>query len=208
MRKWQSAKWSIKLNIKHLIPPVIVPFLLIVSIASTVRAQLIQDSAGTVPYKDVTPRVETTIDKTAIIALRHIVQARSDIHRRAFATARRDLTEAARLMDSIRDDLSPSTAKNLIGIARLHLGYERSAQVLHDLPLIYSSLEMVGYSFPTDKAKMHLDRAKGYLERDVKQGTDRELALADKSLIVIEVELPLLRAQHYVTKARGVSCQQ
>jgi hypothetical protein len=162
------------------------------------RAQL--DSP--VPYKSITPQVESTIEKTAIIALRRISQARSDIHRKAWASARRELAEAARLMESIRDDLSTSTAKSLIRVARKHLELEHPQQVQHDLPPIYSSLDLISVYLPTDKAKMHIDRAKGYLGRNDKRGADRELILADRSLIVIEVELPLLNAQRYVTKAQ------
>jgi hypothetical protein len=156
-----------------------------------------------IPYKSLTPQVESTIENTAIIALRHISQARSDIHQRALAAARRELAEAVRLMDSIRDNLSTSPAKNFIEVARKHLEYEQARQVLHDLPPIYASLEKVSVYLPTDRAKTHLDRAKAHLEKNDKRAADRELVLTGKSLIIIEVEVPLLRAQQYVTKAQG-----
>ena len=157
-----------------------------------------------VPYLSITPMVESAISRTATIVLRHIAQARSDIHRKAWTGARRNLTEAARLMDTIRDDLSTAPAKNLIRIARTHLEYEQEQRVLLDLPPIYSSLEAVSVYLPTDRAKMHLDRAKEFLERNNKRGAERELALADKSLIVIEVEQPLLKSQRYVKKAEDL----
>jgi hypothetical protein len=155
-----------------------------------------------VPYRSITQQVQSTIEKTAIIALRHVSQARSCIHRKDWARAKRDLDQAARLMESIRDDLSTSTVKDLIKVAREHLEFEYSRQVLRDLPPIYSSLDLISVYLPTDKARMHIDRAKGFLERNEKREADRELALADSSLIVIEVELPLLGLQQNVTSAR------
>ena len=156
-----------------------------------------------VPYRSVTPLEESTIDRTAIVALRQISQARSDIHRRDLAGARRDLAEANRLIETIRDNLSTASSKNLIQVARRHLEYEPARQVMHDLPPIYSSLEMISVYLPTDKAKLHVDRAKGYLERNDKRGADKELALADNSMIIIEIELPLLKSQQYIKKAQG-----
>ena len=148
------------------------------------------------------PDVESAIDRTTVIALRHLAQARADIHREAWASASRDVTESARLLESIRDDLSTSTVKNLISIARNHLEFEPTERILRDLPPIYSSLDKISIYLPTDKAKMHIDRAKGYLEKDDKRKADRELSKADKSLIIIEVELPLLRLKQDVTKAQ------
>jgi hypothetical protein len=191
-------------NMKIIYHPVLlfIPLLFISLIASTSRAQM-PPSDSAVPYKSITSQEETTIEKTAAIALRHISQARSDIHRKAFASAKLDLAEATRLMETIRDDLSTATAKNLIRVTRKHLEYEKSQQVLRDLPPIYSSLDSISIYLPTDKAKLHIDRAKEFLARNDKRGAEVELVLADKSLIIIEVELPLLKAQQYIVKAQG-----
>lgn len=175
--------------------------LLIIIFASISRAQMSQ-SDSVVPCKSITPQMESTMERTKISILRIISQARSDIHRKEWSRARSDLSEAAGMMESIREDLPTSTVKNFIGIARKHLEYEQAKQVLHELPLIYASLERLSVYLPTEKAKMHIDKAKDYLGINKKKDADRELALADKSLIVIEVELPLLKAQRYVGKAR------
>jgi YfdX protein len=157
----------------------------------------------TVPYKSISPLVESTTERTAIVAVRSIAEARSDIHRKAMARAGRDLDDAMRLMETIRDDLTTSPARNLIRIARKHLEIEPAGQVVHDLTPIYDSLDTISVYLPTDRAKAHLDRAKTDLEQGDKRGADRELALADTSLIINEVELPLLKAERYVALARG-----
>jgi len=177
--------------------------LFIALFTSETRAQMLQSDIA-VPYKSITPGVESTIERTRIRVLVHISQARSDLHRKDWAQARRESEEAVRLMYSIRDDLSTATAKNLIRIARKHLEYEPSQQVLSDdFPPIFTSLNEVSVYLPTDKALLHVGRAERYLQSDNKKQADWELTQADKSLIVIEVELPLLRSQQYVTKAQG-----
>ena len=155
------------------------------------------------PLTGVPPGEEPTVRRAAITALRDISRARLAIHRTKPASARRDLAEAARLLVTVRDDLSTAPVKNFIQIARKHLVYEPAHQVLQDLPLIYSSLEMVSGYLPTHKAKLHIDRTKDCLERNDKQAADRELTRADDSLIITEVEFPLTLTQKYLENAQG-----
>lgn len=152
-------------------------------------------------YKSITAQEQSTLERTSIIALRHITQARYDIYRKELTSARVNLERAEKLLATIKDDLSTSVVKNFIWIARKHLEYEPTKQVLRDFPQIYSALDMISVYIPTDKAKRYIDNAKVFLEKDKKFDADKELALADKSLIVIEVELPLLRVQRFITKA-------
>jgi hypothetical protein len=154
------------------------------------------------PYRSITPRVESTIENTATVALRRISQARADIRRNSWETARHEIDEAKRVLDSIRDTLSASTSKNLIRIARNHLEYEESAQILKELPRIYASLDRISTYLPTDKARNHLMLAKSYLEKNNKKDAARELSRADRSLVVIENEEPLLSSIYYLEKAR------
>ena len=176
--------------------------LLVSFMASTSLAQTTPSNRIIEPDKNLTSQVESALERTTIVAVRHITQARSDLYRKELTRARLELEKAERVMETIKDDLSTTTLKNFIWIARKHLEYENSQQVLHDFPQIYSSLEMISVYIPTDKARMYVDRAKGYLEKDKKREAERELGLAEKSLIVIEVELPLLKAQRYVTLAQ------
>jgi hypothetical protein len=160
-------------------------------------------SDDTVPYKSVAPLVESTTERTAVVVLRRIAEARSAIHRNAANRARRDLDEATRLMETIRNELSTAPTRNLIGIARRHLEYEDAAKVRGDLPTIQDALDAISVYFPTDRAKEHVDRAGGCLERQDKKCADHELALADGSLVITEVEQPLARAERYVERAQA-----
>lgn len=192
------------MKIYHLVVPAIVPFTIISIMATAVpgvRAQAVE-SGITVPYRSITPQVEAVIDRTAVSALLKIARARSDIHHKSMTRARHDLTEAMILMDTITNNLSTATARNLMLIARKHLEYETSENVLRDLTPIYASLDRISVYLPTDKAKEHVDRARNYLENHDKPGAERELTRAGKSLLIVEVELPLLKARQYVTKAQ------
>ena len=155
------------------------------------------------PYTGLPPGEEPTVRRAAITALRSISRARLAIHRDKLANARRDLVEAGRLLATVRDDLSTAPVKNLLQIARKHLVYEPAHQVAQDLPLIYASLEMISGYLPTQRARLHIDRAKGYLEQNDKRAADKELARADDSLIITEVEFPLTAAQKYLKNAQG-----
>ena len=180
---------------------VVVAVIITLTVVAPVRAGMVS-SDSPVPYLSVAPQVENTIERTASVALRHISQARADIHRKALPSARRELSEASRLMTSIRDNLSTATARNFIQIARKHLEYEPAPKIVRDLRPISASLEKISMYLPTDKAQAHLNRAKRYLEKNDKQRADRELAAADSALLIIEVELPLLRVQQYVNRAK------
>ena len=168
-----------------------------VALAQSSRADLIT------PYPGVAPGEELTVRRAAITALRSISRARLAIHRNKPANARRDLVQAGRWLEAVRDDLSTAPVKNFIQVARKHLEYEPAHQVQQDLPLIYASLAMLSGYLPTHKVKLHIDRAKDCLERNDKQGADRELALGDDALVIIEVEFPLTMTRKYVKIAQG-----
>ncbi|ABB31257.1 hypothetical protein GeomeDRAFT_1806 [Geobacter metallireducens RCH3] len=153
-------------------------------------------------YRSITQREEGVISRTAVMALRSIVQARADIHQKMLEKARHDLNEATLLMETIRSDLSTAVVRNRIWIARTHLEYETAQRVMEDLPPIFSALRDIEEYFPTDKAKRHIDNAKRYLEKGEKKGAERELHLADNELVVVEVELPIAKAETYVTRAK------
>lgn len=155
-----------------------------------------------VPYKSISPQEEAVVDRTAVDALRHIVQARAALRGKASAIAKYEVSEATRLLDTIRGSLSPAVVKDRIWIARKHLEFEPPKEVLHDFPPIYAALDDIDAYLPTDKAKGHVDKAREHLRKDEKREAERELALADKRLVSIEVEAPLLGAQEYVSLAQ------
>jgi|GEM_PF-601325 len=157
-------------------------------------------TAGQLPV--VMPQEVFTIQRTAAVALRRLAQARADIRRKALAQARHELEESANLTTTIRDNLSTAMARNLIEVTLRHLEYKSAHETLNDLAAIYTSLDAIDTSIPTEAARRHLDRARGHLEKDEKQAAEQELILADRSLVTMDVELPLLNVDQYIFKAR------
>ncbi len=176
-------------------------------VISETQAHTPQGNAGA-SFKGILPQEEFVIEKTGVVALRHIAQARTDIYHKSWASARREAKEANLLFDSIRDDLSTAVAKNLIAIARKHLEYEPAAKVERDLTSIFSALDRIETYVPTDKARRHLEQAREYLRKEDKQGADRELSRASRTLVVIQVELPILGAEKYIARAQGYLTQK
>ena len=156
-----------------------------------------------VPYKSIAPLEESTIERTSIVAVSAIVGARSAIHRQDMKEAKTDIDDAVRLTATIANGLSSADARNLILIARKHLEFEPSREVLDDLPAIDRALDRESLYLPTDRARSHVYRAGNYLERSEKRGADRELALADQSLYVVTVDMPLIKARRHIDQARS-----
>ena len=82
--------------------------------SSTVLAQALPTDFP-IPYRSITAQEESTIERTAMIALRHISQARSALHGKDLTSARQDLTEAARLIGTVRDYLTTAEASVMTG---------------------------------------------------------------------------------------------
>ena len=176
--------------------------LILVSVSTaTPQAQTVRNDT-VAPFNSIAPDDETTVERTTIFGLREIAQARSDIHHKNWSSAQLHLTESARLMEMIEDDLSTATTKNFIQIARKHLEYESAKQVLQELPSIYLSLDTISFYIPTDKTKLHIDKAADYLKNNHKMDAEKELLQADKSLVENEMRLPLLKMQIYLAKAQ------
>jgi len=166
------------------------------------RAQSPRDSSP-MPEGSISPQVESTLERTAAVALRHISEARFDINRKALPHAHREMSAAVRLLKTIRDDLSTATPRSLIRTARNHLKYDTAAQVLNDLTSLDDSLDRISTYLPTDKTRSHIDKARMYLVGGDTRGAERELDRADRSLKIVEIDLPLLKCLRYVTVAEG-----
>ena len=162
-----------------------------------VRADQVQNLNQALP-----PHEESTIDRTALVALRGIVKARADLHRQAVAKARNELNDSARLLATIRDHLSTAVVRQRLEIAMERLEYEPASRVLADIPAIDAALTEADVYLPTDQARRHLDKARDLLEKGNKEAAAKELALTDSSLVVVQVELPLGKAEQAVQKAQ------
>jgi hypothetical protein len=99
--------------------------------------------------------------------------------------------------------LATTKVKDRIWVAKKHLEYEDTQEVLPDLVPIYAGLdELVSY-VPTAKAKGHLDEAKQALEKGDKPKAQEQLAATDDALLYVEADLPLSSTRHLVAEAKA-----
>ena len=107
-------------------------------VSAPVYAATIQEKVITTPGKTITPQEEVLISSSGGKVLRHIAQARADIHNKDADAAQTELDQADKLLAIIRAALPTTSVKDRIWVAKEHLEYEDTQEVLPDLIPIYS----------------------------------------------------------------------
>jgi hypothetical protein len=166
-------------------------------------ASAIQEKVTVSAQHEISPQDEAVISSAAGKVLRHIAQARSYVNGEKAdpEAAKGELEQAQKLLDIVRAALPTSQVKDRIWVAKKHLEYESTDEVLPDLVPIYANLdELVDY-LPTEKARAHLDSAKKELQKGDKQQAQKQLTAADDELVYVEVDLPITSTGHLVEQA-------
>ncbi|MCB1789657.1 MAG: YfdX family protein [Gammaproteobacteria bacterium] len=167
--------------------------------------EAIQEELTVSPGRQISPQDEVTISATAVKVLRHIAAARGELtgDKPDSSKAKLELEQSNRLLDIIQAALPTTKVKDRIWVARKHLEYENTDEVLPDLVPIYVSLdELVDY-MPTAKAKDHLDNAKQALKDGDKPKASEHLQAVDDALLYVEADLPLSSTRVLVEQARA-----
>jgi hypothetical protein len=172
-------------------------------LTAPVSAANIQEEVSTVPGKSISPQEEAVISSAGVKVLRHIAQARSDIHTKDMEAAKNELDQAEKLLNIIQQALPTTEVKDRIWVAKKHLEYENSQEVLPDLIPIYSSLDELVDVMPVDMAKKHLDEARKHLKSGDKEQARKSLEATDAALQYTEVDLPLHATRQLVAEARA-----
>src|ERR1039457_2697374 len=178
-------------------------FLLGTLFAGNVRADGIEEKVTVIPGRTNTPSEEATISSTALKVLRHIAQARADIHEKELLKANEQLKNALTLIAIIRASEPTDKIKDRIWVAKKHLSYEDTETVKKDLIPIYASMDDIEEFIPTNtNAREHIVKAKKHLENDNKKGATEELKLAEDAVVYTEIDLPLGDTERYVKAAQ------
>jgi hypothetical protein len=165
----------------------------------------IKEQVTVAPGRQISPQEEAVISSAAVKVLRHISAARGELQGDKPDTekAGQELAQTEKLLDIIQAALPTTRLKDRIWLARKHLEYEDSQEVLPDLVPIYAGLdESVSY-MPTAKAKGHRDPTKQALEQGDKAKAKEQLEPTDDALVYMEADLPLSSTRHLVTLARA-----
>jgi hypothetical protein len=168
-----------------------------------VSAADIHEKVTVAPGKSINPREEAIISSAGVKVLRHIAQARSDIHDKDAEGAQTTLSQAEKLFDIIQTALPTTKVKDRIWVAKKHLDYEDTEEVLPDLIPIYTSLDELVDIMPVDLAKKHLEQAKEHLKSGDKKKAREALEATDTALQYTEIDLPLSTTRQLVAQAKA-----
>lgn len=173
----------------------------IYAMASHNKPSSVQEKITYSPGRSISPQEEQVISSAASKILRHIAQARADIHNKDLESAKTQLGLANTLLDIIKTSLPTTEVKDRIWVAKKHLEYEDTQEVVPDLVPIYTSLNEVLDYMPVKEAKAHLDKAKTHLKQGDKQAAVKELDATDASLMYTEIDLPFNITRRLVADA-------
>ena len=145
---------------------------------------------------------ETVLSATALVAMRHIVQARADIHAKNPARARNELNQALSLLDII-EAMDPAYRIRLrIWAAGKRLPFEETPSVTRDLAELYNFVDAMEDQVRRESARQHISRAQEYVQSGNRKGAGTELALADEALLGTEIDLPVRYTRARVEEAK------
>lgn len=171
------------------------------AMASQSKPSSVQEKITYSPGRSISPQEEQVISSAASKILRHIAQARADIHSKDLESAKTQLGRANTLLDIIKTSLPTTKIRDRIWVAKKHLQYEDTQEVVPDLVPIYASLNEVVDYMPVKEAKAHLDKAKRHLKKGDKKAAVEELDATDASLMYTEIDLPLNTTRRLVADA-------
>ena len=167
----------------------------------TAMGDTVDEELTVLPGKPLPFPQQKVIAKEAVKALKHIAKARGFIHEKNIGDAERELAIAKKLMETIRDYLPTTRIKDHIWVAKKHLSYEETEEVIPDLVPIYASLNEIQSFVTVDKTRAHLDDAKKALKANDKEKGVQALEQAGESLVYVEIELPLSYTERKVARA-------
>jgi TPR repeat protein len=170
--------------------------------SGTVQANSAEKNMTITRGRTVTPEEQSIISSAAIKVLRHIAQARADIHEKNLIRAQNELKQTHPLFEIIKATEPTEKIKDRIWVAKTHLSYESTETVMNDLIPIYASLDDIEGLVPVEKTREHINNAKKHLEKGNKKGAGEELKLADESLLYAEIDLPLGNTERHIINAQ------
>ena len=176
-------------------------FVVCIMLTPPVMAQTIHEELTRTPERTLSAAEESAISSAAVHTLRQIAKARGEIHTKNIDQAKKDLGKAMVLIQVIKASLPTVKVKDHIWVAKKHLDYETTKQVLPDLIPINEDLAEIEDIVPVDEAKSHIAKAGRALRKGDKKAAIKSLNAADKMLVFDEVDLPLASTEKHIIAA-------
>lgn len=185
--------------------PIAAALLVTVASGAAYAEATVKEEVSVLPGRQITQQDEANISSAAVKVLRHIADARGELQGDKPDTdkAKTNLAQSEKLLDIIQAGLPTSEVKDRIWVAKKHLEYQDTREVLPDLVPIYASLEELVNYMPTAGAKAHLDQAKKALEKGDNPKAREQLAAVDDALLYVEADLPMASTRHLVAEAKA-----
>jgi hypothetical protein len=165
------------------------------------KEAIVQEQVTVSPLSRISPREGRVLSSAAAKVLRHIVEARTAIRNKQVASAKSELHQAQTLLSIIETGLPTTEVKDRIWVAKQHLEYKNSEEVVPDLIPIYSTLDALVDVMPVKEAQAHLEKAKAHLQKGEKDKAKAELEATDEALVYTEIDLPLAGTRQRVSEA-------
>ncbi len=162
------------------------------------------ESSGGYSDKKITEMQSHRIIDLAIVSMKDIATARSNLKQKKYSKAVQNLAGALNSAVSIRLEEPTFRIKNRIWIAQKHLEFEETFKNISDLAPIYTDLASAEKFVPTSEARTHLDKAKAYLSKNNKEAAKSELQLASEELSYRELDLPLTRSEEAIAASENL----
>ncbi|NOZ68900.1 MAG: YfdX family protein [Deferribacteres bacterium] len=175
--------------------------LLSLVIPGTVRSMGIEERASGIPGRVITSG-EEAISSTAVRALRHIAQARADIHEKNVDHARAELKQSLALLNDIKAALPTVKVKDYIWVARKHLSYEDTKEIIPDLIPVYTSLKEIEDIVSVDRVRELIAEARRNLEKGNTEDARKALQSAEDAIVYSEIDLPLVYTEKHLIAAQ------
>lgn len=169
--------------------------------ATPLLAADLQEEVTVAPGRTISTDEERILSRAAARTLRHIAQARAEIHAKDLQGARDELQKARALLEIIKTQRPTAKLIDHIWVARKHLDYKTTEEVAEDLIPIETELMDIEDLVPTEQARKHLAKARSHLKKGDKSGANEALQGVENALVYIEVDLPVSATDAAVTEA-------
>lgn len=165
-----------------------------------------EEDIVTQPGDSPTSAMQRAISHGASRAMLHIALARSAVHHDDARTAKDEIEEAERILDSIDAELPSTIARQHIRTAEEHLDYETTEKMIDDLLAIRASfVELLDYLPLTsvNRYRSQVDAIQDHLIKGEKKAARTGLRLLEADLVYAEVDVPVRTIRRYAATAKG-----
>lgn len=167
--------------------------------AALLHAEVNPDKPDTFQGASVIP--QKSMSESASKILRHIVDARAQIHRGELKSAESELRAASTLIDYIESVVPSTQIADHIWVAEKHLDYQQPHEVTLDLIPVEISLTDIEEVYLIRQAKQHIENTRSHLSNQDVEAARKELIHLRESLTQTEVDLPLKSTKQHISEA-------